>query len=289
MQWPIVQQGWDSDGTRTANRPGGPRGWRFGDHHAVVIALVCAFLATLSLGLSVWIGQQHPDGLAPGAASWALVVAGALLALLLVAGGLWLTASRVGPWGSAQRRDTAATAPDKDQLTGLLNRRTFMSFAEDAMAYFHRYNRGFAMLMVAVDDLAAADRALGSRADDLVLGHVADVLDLSLRKTDKISRFDGERFAIVLREISQSDAMLLSDRMRRSVESLGVHYGDSSIPVTVSIGVALACRGDTAIETLLGRAELALTTARSTGPNSVSWQPAPDANALDPERPRLSA
>lgn len=289
MQWPIVQRGWESEAARPAHHSEVLKHRRPGDNLAVAVALACACLATLSLGLLIWIRQQHPDGLATGAASSALLVSGASLALLLVAGGLWLTVSRAGLWRSARStRATAAPASDKDQLTGLLNRRAFMAFAEDAMAYFQRYDRGFAVLMVAVDDLAAADRALGSAVDDLVLGHVADVLDLSLRKTDKISRFDGDRFAIVLREISQSDAMMLSDRMRRSVEGLGVHCGEGSIPVTVSIGVALACRGETAIDMLMGRAELALTKARSRGSNSVSWQAAPDA-ALDPERPRLSA
>ena len=180
MQWPIVQQGWNSDAARADNRPEGPHGWHLGDHQAVGIALGCAVLATLSLGVSVWIGPLHPDRPSIGAASWTLVVAGALLALLLVVGGLWLTASRAGPRRSVRStHEAAGPAPDSDRLTGLLNRRAFMAFAADAMAYFQRYDRGFALLIVGIDDLAAADRGRGSLIDDRVMGHVADVLDLS--------------------------------------------------------------------------------------------------------------
>ena len=290
MQWPVSHQGWSSRAAGAVDRPTGSHAWQLGDQHAVVVALLCAFLATLSLGLSVWIGQQHADGMPTSVSSWTLVVAGSLLALLLVAGGLWLTASRADVRGPVRStRTVAAVAPDKDQLTGLLNRHAFMAFAEDAMACFQRYDHGFALLMVAVDDLAPGDRTLGSAAGDQVLGHVADVLDLSLRKTDKISRFDGDRFAVLLREISQADAMLLSDRMRRSVEGLGVQCGESSIPVTISIGVALACRADTGIGTLMSRADLALANARSAGPNRVCWQPEPEADTQGAERPKLSA
>ena len=282
MQGPVTQQVWDPEAARIAHHSQTAKPWRLSDSHAVAVSLVCAFLAALSLGLSVWIRQQHPEGLPTSAAYWAAVVSGALVALVLVAGGLWLAAIRAVPEATARPAGVGAAATDKDKLTGLLNHRAFMTFAEDAMAYFQRYHRGFAVLMVEIDDLAAVDRAQGSAIDDLVLGHVADVLDLSLRKTDKICRFDRERFAILLREISESDAMALSERMRRSVESLSVHCGESSIPVTVSIGVALASRGDVTIGMLMSRADLALTKAQCTGINSVSWQPVPDVAATEP-------
>ena len=282
MQGPVTPQVWDLEIARIAHNSQVPMPWRHNDRHVVVVSLVCALLATLSLGLSVWIRQQHPEGLPTSAAYWAAVVSGALVALLLVAGGLGLAAIRAVPEATARPTEVPATAFDKDRLTGLLNRRAFMAFAEDAIAYYQRYHRGFAVLMVEVDDLAAVDRARGSAVDDLVLGHVADVLDLSLRKTDKICRFDRERFAILLREISQPDAMALSERMRKSVESLSVHCGERSIPVTVSIGVALASRADVTIGMLMSRADIALTKAQCTGTNSVSWQPVPDGGATEP-------
>ena len=164
----------------------------------------------------------------------------------------------------------------KDPLTGLFSQAALVAFADDAVPYFRRYKREVSILMVDVDDFQTIAQSFRVDAADTILRHVAEVLDLSVRKTDKVARFEAQRFVVLLREINEADTLALANRIRDAVSDLGVRLADRTVSVTVSIGAAIVSDQDSVSGTLIERAALALGASKSNGGNRVTFRAAPD-------------
>ncbi|MGV3491048.1 MAG: diguanylate cyclase [Devosia sp.] len=169
---------------------------------------------------------------------------------------------------------------DTDPLTHLLNRRAFLVFAADAMSYFRRYGRGIGILVVDIDFFKRVNDTYGHGSGDDVIETVGRVIQGEVRTTDKVARFGGEEFVVLLREVDAEGAKALADRMRQKVmDSVvpGRDHGD--INVTISIGAAMVQAGDRDIADVIERADHALYEAKSTGRNRVVLGEEPIASA----------
>jgi diguanylate cyclase (GGDEF)-like protein len=162
------------------------------------------------------------------------------------------------------------TLADTDGLTRLLNRRAFMSFATDAFEHYQRYHRPFAVLMLDLDHFKAINDSYGHAAGDTVLGVMAARIADTLRPTDKVGRFGGEEFIVLLREVAIEDARDAAERIRQAVADEPVPFDDAVIPVTVSIGLAAVATSDRDIQDVIGRGDLALYEAKNSGRNRVA-------------------
>lgn len=158
---------------------------------------------------------------------------------------------------------------ETDDLTGLLNRRAFFAAAADAMNYFKRYKRPIAVLMVDIDHFKSINDAHGHPAGDGVIKRVAELIDDCVRSTDKAGRFGGEEFVILLREVDDTMARGLAERIRATIESATILYGRLELRVTVSVGVATVSDTDRDIADLIERADQSLYTAKNSGRNRV--------------------
>lgn len=158
---------------------------------------------------------------------------------------------------------------DTDALTGLLNRRAFLAVAEDGVNYFKRYRRNFAILVVDIDFFKRVNDTYGHAAGDAVIRHVGETLGALLRTTDKVARFGGEEFVVLLREIAENDARSLAERMRNAVRQSPVAVGDHEISVSISVGVTLVSERDRDVRDVIERADHALYDAKSAGRNTV--------------------
>jgi two-component system, cell cycle response regulator len=163
-----------------------------------------------------------------------------------------------------------------DSLTGLYNRRYFTAHLEGLMTRVDETSQSAAVLMVDVDLFKRVNDTYGHAAGDAVLREVAARLGRSVRGFDLVARYGGEEFVIVMPETTQPIAAMVAERLRAAVADKAISLGDAerSIPVTISIGVAVTFeKGDTA-ESLLARADEALYDAKSRGRNCVvSWEP----------------
>ena len=99
---------------------------------------------------------------------------------------------------------------DTDYLTGLMNRRAFLTVADDTVEFCRRYKRGMATLMIDIDHFKKINDAHGHAAGDDAIKRIAEIIDQSIRTTDKAARFGGEEFVVLLREIDQETALLLA-------------------------------------------------------------------------------
>lgn len=159
---------------------------------------------------------------------------------------------------------------DTDPLTRLLNRRAFLTFAGDAMNYFRRYGRDICILVIDIDFFKRINDTFGHGVGDDVIEHVGKTIQGEVRTTDKVARFGGEEFVVLLRETDLSNAAMLAERIRRHIgDGVVASRGRGDIHVTASIGLAMAQREDRDIADVIDRADRALYVAKKTGRNKV--------------------
>lgn len=158
---------------------------------------------------------------------------------------------------------------DTDGLTGLLNRRAFLPFAEDALSYFERYDRPFSILMFDIDHFKRVNDTYGHAVGDEVIRAVGACIKDEIRTTDKVARFGGEEFVVLLRETDELVAEKMADRLKRKIAALEVVSGDQTVKFTTSVGCAVSDERSRDVEDIIQRADKALYTAKSAGRNRV--------------------
>jgi diguanylate cyclase (GGDEF)-like protein len=122
-----------------------------------------------------------------------------------------------------------------DGLTGVQNRHAMGDIVTEELERARRHDRDLSLVMLDVDEFKCINDQLGHPEGDRVLQALAALLRLSLRTSDKIIRYGGDEFLLVLPETSQRPTELLLERLRASVEtSLVTALG----PVHVSVGTA---------------------------------------------------
>jgi diguanylate cyclase (GGDEF)-like protein len=125
--------------------------------------------------------------------------------------------------------------------------------------------------MIDVDRFKAFNDLHGHQAGDLCLQQVAERLTAHLRQCDLLARFGGEEFAILLPSVTAEEATSTAERLRSAVQACPIEVDGAQAYVTVSIGIA-TLDSQTAPETLLASADLALYAAKNAGRNQVHAQ-----------------
>ncbi len=164
---------------------------------------------------------------------------------------------------------------ETDPLTNLLNRRAFMDTADDAMRYFQRYGRSIAMLMIDIDHFKLVNDKYGHAAGDAAIRRVGELIAETLRETDKVARFGGEEFVVLLREVTEHEAHELAERIRLIIAEARTSFDGQEIAITISIGCATISEHDRDIEELIERADRALYAAKGAGRNCIRLAPSP--------------
>jgi len=124
-----------------------------------------------------------------------------------------------------------------DALTGLLNRRSFMSQVETELSRSERYNRPLSMALLDLDFFKHINDAYGHQAGDKILVHFSELLREELRATDIIGRFGGEEFIVALPETPLSEAERVIKRVLQSCRESIVEFDDQEIRFTSSAGL----------------------------------------------------
>jgi diguanylate cyclase (GGDEF)-like protein len=167
-----------------------------------------------------------------------------------------------------EANEELARATRIDPLTGILNRRGLESEADSEVRRSRRNSRPFAVVLAGIDTFQEAMPGLGRTVSDRVVGRVADVLARPLREVDRLARWGGEEFVLLLPETDLEGAAVLAEKLRERVVDERIVVEGSRVPVTMTFGIAVHRRGE-AFETTLARADTALHRGRQRGPNRV--------------------
>jgi diguanylate cyclase (GGDEF)-like protein len=154
-----------------------------------------------------------------------------------------------------------------DPLTQTYNRRAFTEYAGQALRLADRHERIVAVLMCDLDHFKRVNDTYGHQAGDTILQEVARALERVLRSTDKIGRFGGEEFVVLLSETQPENVAQVAERCRRAVRAIPVAelIPDMAGPQTVSIGAAVFPAHGESLDELLRCADEALYAAKRAG------------------------
>ncbi|SNZ03101.1 diguanylate cyclase (GGDEF) domain-containing protein [Persephonella hydrogeniphila] len=156
-----------------------------------------------------------------------------------------------------------------DPLTKLYNRRAVVEYAEKEVERSKRYNHPFSIILLDIDDFKGINDTYGHTVGDIVLKMIGDVIKEETRDIDKVGRYGGEEFIILLPETKLENARKLAERIKNRISETIFDIGDYSISVTISAGISgLGIHGDT-FEEMLKAADLALYQAKRRGKNQV--------------------
>ncbi len=156
-----------------------------------------------------------------------------------------------------------------DPLTELGNRRMAESQLSRQMAALERHGRPFGLLLIDVDHFKRVNDTWGHAAGDAVLSTLGRTLGATLREEDFVGRWGGEEFLALVAEADEERLRAAGERFRRMVEHSSPRHGDSTIPVTISLGGALARRGEDR-SSLLKRADRQLYLSKAAGRNRLT-------------------
>jgi two-component system, cell cycle response regulator len=156
----------------------------------------------------------------------------------------------------------------RDELTGLLNRREFDRILQEERERALRFGHSFALVMIDIDHFKVINDTHGHPVGDEVLQEVARRLSLQVRNVDRVARFGGEEFALIVMQTETADALELARRIGAALAAEPVAIPDGSrLNLTVSLGVAsLPANATTALE-LIAAADKALYAAKQRGRN----------------------
>jgi diguanylate cyclase (GGDEF)-like protein len=163
-----------------------------------------------------------------------------------------------------------------DPLTSLPNRRAIDRRAESEIRRRMRYPSALALGLIDADHFREINRRFLHPGGDQVLIDLAKTLSNSVRTVDTVGRIGGEEFMVVAPETSLEGAHVLAERIRSAVEQASFSYNGEPIPVSVSVGFAVAEAGvATDYDQLKHVAAAALGEAKATGRNRCLIQTLP--------------
>ncbi|MDR2893399.1 MAG: GGDEF domain-containing protein [Deltaproteobacteria bacterium] len=153
-----------------------------------------------------------------------------------------------------------------DYLTGIANRRHFMDMAPVHLQHAARNNKSCFIIMFDVDNFKKTNDTYGHAAGDMVLGVTAARVKSIIRPYDLFARYGGEEFIMLAVDVEQKEAEALVSRIRLSLCDAPFFFGDMSISVSASFGLAQVLPGAD-FETVIRWADEALYTAKNEGRN----------------------
>ncbi len=169
------------------------------------------------------------------------------------------------PKPAAVGEETSITDP----MTGIMNRHGITVSVLDAMSLGERYGYPLSIAMVDIDHLRDLNVEHGQEFGDQVLATIAGIIADSLRMPDKVGRFSGQQFLMVLPHTEAEHATAIADRTRSLIADYDFDAGGQKVKLTSSVGVTQYQQNED-LESLLSRASSGIDEARESGRNTVA-------------------
>ncbi len=158
-----------------------------------------------------------------------------------------------------------------DALTGLPNRLAFMEQLEPLMAQAQRSGQPLALLFIDLDHFKRVNDSLGHLAGDALLQTVGQRIVALLRASDRVARFGGDEFMVLLSGGSPREVVADVARKLLSAIEAPLHAGGRPISVTPSIGIAIYPGDGDSPAQLIKNADAAMYLAKARGRANVQF------------------
>jgi diguanylate cyclase (GGDEF)-like protein/PAS domain S-box-containing protein len=155
-----------------------------------------------------------------------------------------------------------------DSLTGLPNRRLFLDLLSRTLSEGLRHRTPVTVCYLDLDGFKTVNDTLGHQAGDQLLIWVAEHLRTVLRGEDVGARLGGDELAILLRGVNEGAGEIVARRLLRAV-SAPIRLEGRTVSVGMSVGIAVAQRGEMEAEELLRRADAAMYAAKFEGRGGI--------------------
>ncbi|MDI9245260.1 GGDEF domain-containing protein [Marinobacter sp. CHS3-4] len=153
-----------------------------------------------------------------------------------------------------------------DPLTGIPNKRAMDDSMNRTTSLGDRHGQNHSLILCDLDYFKTINDQHGHVIGDHVLQLAAQEIQKAIRNSDEVYRFGGEEFAILLPHTNETEARGVADRIRDFVSTIQVNCGETTIGVTISCGIAMRAKDESA-DQWLTRADDALYQAKAEGRN----------------------
>jgi diguanylate cyclase (GGDEF)-like protein len=179
-----------------------------------------------------------------------------------------LAGTLVFPLRNAKLYQAALRSALKDELTDFGNKRALASSLHREAELAIRHQSPLSIIMLDIDHFKAINDNFGHLAGDSILRDLAATIKKCARQSDLCFRFGGEEFLLILDNTDSQQALMVAERIRKTVADFTYLYNGKIIPVTISIGSATFVQDET-LDNFQSRADKALYAAKSQGRNRV--------------------
>jgi diguanylate cyclase (GGDEF)-like protein len=156
-----------------------------------------------------------------------------------------------------------------DGLTNISNRKQLDLFLSEELPRAQRHGRQLSLLMFDIDHFKSINDNHGHLTGDSVLRGLASILQKRVRPNDRLGRYGGEEFCVILPETDLPSAAQMADELRELVAAHSFVAENKEVRVTISIGAATLSSEVTHPDALYKSADEKLYQAKRTGRNRV--------------------
>jgi len=216
-------------------------------------ALIATILVLISL---VTYGQLNPN---------AVFESDYQMVSFLVTSMMASTLSFIFAYRTNNQRDQLQQLAIHDPLTGARNRRAMNEELKIAASTFRRHGNTYGVLIMDLDHFKRINDNYGHQAGDQVLVDFVELIKSSSRKEDRLFRFGGEEFLLLLPNTERAGLLAAAQHLQQQITQ---HLRGPGGAVTMSVGGAIL-RRDEHWEDMLQRADQRLYRAKSAGRNCI--------------------
>lgn len=124
-----------------------------------------------------------------------------------------------------------------DELTGLYNRRGFLTLVSQQLVAAQRTGTNMLLLFIDLDDMKPINDTHGHDQGDRALTDFAEILNEQMRQSDIVARMGGDEFVILAPDAAHTHAGQLVSRILNAVDR---HNADTDLPYGLSISIGVA-------------------------------------------------
>jgi two-component system cell cycle response regulator len=162
----------------------------------------------------------------------------------------------------------------KDDLTEAYNRRYFEQYLDEEFIRAKRYGSDVSLIFFDVDNLKEVNVKYGHLTGSKTLQEIAHRIILTVRGIDKVVRYGGDEFCIVLPETDTQGAYQVADRIRNTISMRPFRVTENvQVTLTGSIGIASFPAHATSKEDLVRQADRAMFIIKNQSKNAIAVAP----------------